>query len=339
MLRFTILAVLLAGLLMACAGTPPTPIPPTPAAPAPTVAKTGTLRFYQLINPDLRDEPMEMAFDQLRAQGYTVQETELNSSTLLADALARGDADVSLFNNQTAWAAAAKGAKIRTIAAPVASGAVAVANKSITDCSQLDGKQMALPNAKGLNPTLLNQYLADNCKNAKPQFVVLPDINARFAALQNNTVEASLMQQDDLLDLDKQSPGNFAILISLRKAYPQLIVDGVHVNTDFAQKNPDLVRDLLRAIVLANRQAYDNTQSMMDDAAKRFKLDPSYVTKSFGQKVQDKLWDVNGGLTADNIKYTLDYLVKTKNLPDGTTADQVADLSYLNAVLDQVGRK
>jgi ABC-type nitrate/sulfonate/bicarbonate transport system substrate-binding protein len=339
MLRFTLLALLLSGLLIACAGTPPSPVPPTQAAPAPSVAKNVTLRYFQLINPDLRDEPMEVALDQLRAQGYTVQESELDSSTLLADALARGDADVSLFNNQTAWAAAAKGGKIRTIAAPVASGAVVVANKSLTDCSQLDGKQMALPNSKGLNPTLLNQYLADNCKNAKPQIAVIPDINARFAALENNTVVASLMQQDDLLDLDKQSPGNFAIIASLRKAYPQLLVDGLHVNTNFAQKNPDLVRDLLRAIVLANRQAYDNTQVMMDDAAKRFKLDPGYVQKSFGQKVQDKLWDVNGGLTADNVKYTLDYLLKTKNLPDGVTADQVVDLSYLNAVLDEVGRK
>lgn len=340
MLRFTLLAVFVGSILVACAGQPPTPAPLPPSAPSvPTTTKTSTLRYFQLINPDLRDVPMEMALDQLRGQGYTVKENELESSTLIADAISRGDADVALFNNQTAWAAAAKGANIRTIAALVASTPVVVAANSITDCSQLDGKQVALPNPKGLNPTLFNQYLADKCKNAKPQIVVLPDLSARFAALQNGTIVASLMQQDDLLDLDKQAPGAFYTLIPLWKAYSELVIDGLIVNTDFAKANPILVSDLLRAMLNANRQAYTDTQTLMNEGVKRLKLDQAYVEKSDGEKIKDQLLDVNGGLTADNVKYTLDFLVKTKNLPDGTKVEDLADLSYLNAVLDEVGRK
>ena len=50
-------------------------------------------------------------------------------------------------------------------------------------------------------------------------------------------------------------------------------------------------------------------------------------------------WDPNGALTPDNIQFTLDFLAANTSLPAGLAVDDVADLSYLNAVLDEIGRQ
>lgn len=330
-------ALLFAATLFACAqAAPPTPTTvPTTAAPA----KSGTLRYYQLLNPDLRDVPMDLALKQLAAQGYTIQTQQLENSTLLAEALSRGDADIAQFNNQTAWNAVLQGAKLRTIAVPVAGTGIIAARNTITDCAQLEGKPLALPVNTGINPTLLNKYLAEKCGGAKPQIIILPDIKARFAGLQNGSLDASLMQRDDLFELEQQAPGKFSRLIALNQSFPNVIVNGLHVNTDFAQANPQLIYDLLYALVVANRQVVSNPSLAIEEGVNRLQLDRAFAEKAVTGNIADKLWDQNGGLTTEKVQQTLDFLISLKILAQSITPEQVSDVSYLNRVLDELGRK
>jgi hypothetical protein len=222
---------------------------------------------------------------------------------------------------------------------PVAGTGIITADKTLPDCAALDGKPLALPVATGIYPTLLNKYLAEHCNNAKPQILILPDIKARFTGLQNGTLVASLMQRDDLVELEKQAPGKFTALIPLNGAYPDVITNGLQVNTDYAQANPELVHDLVYALVAANREATTNPTVYIEDAINRLKLDPAFAKASVEGNVRDKLWDLNGGLTTTNVQYTLDFLSGLGSLPQGIKVEDVADVSFIDRVLAELGRK
>lgn len=48
---------------------------------------------------------------------------------------------------------------------------------------------------------------------------------------------------------------------------------------------------------------------------------------------------MNGGYTMESVQANIDFLVETAVLSPGLKPDDVADLSYLNAVLDEIGRQ
>ena len=50
-------------------------------------------------------------------------------------------------------------------------------------------------------------------------------------------------------------------------------------------------------------------------------------------------FDANGGLTMENVQYSLDYYVHAGELEPGLTAADAADLSYLEDVLQEIGRR
>jgi hypothetical protein len=50
------------------------------------------------------------------------------------------------------------------------------------------------------------------------------------------------------------------------------------------------------------------------------------------------IWSLDGGLTAANVQATIDFLTKLDALPAGLSAERVADLSYLAAVVDRLDR-
>jgi hypothetical protein len=78
---------------------------------------------------------------------------------------------------------------------------------------------------------------------------------------------------------------------------------------------------------------------LYEQAVSRLKITPEEAKQIGDAYLQAGLWDPNGGLTAENVQYTLDFFKNAKGVPASLKVDDVADLSYLNAVLDEMGRK
>lgn len=338
---------------LGCAPIGPSPAP-TGAVPAPTTlptvlasgtavpataARSGRLRYFQNANSDVRDVPMLMALDELQAKGYTVEQTSLAQSNLLVDALARGDADVITANTQTMWTAIGKGVKAYTFVARIGSTLILQARPEIKACADLDGKAVGVAASTGANPALLNLYIQQNCPDAKPQLVVIADNTARVAALMAGQIDAALLQSEQLLQLERDAPGKFHTLVPLYKEFSNVQVNALHVRREWAEQNPEIVRDLIRALLTANRRGIAQPQLLYDEAVKRLQLDPATAKQAVDAYLQVGLWDPNGGLTAENVQYTLGFFKKIKAVPDNLKLEDVADLSYLNAVLGEIGRK
>ncbi len=315
----------------------PTAMPPL--SPTTTPRKSGTLRLFNLVNVDVRHIPLLLAVDQLKAQGYTVEITALANSTLIVDALARGEADIGLLNNQTMWTAITKGANARTIAQFTGSTTVFAAKQEIKGCRELDGAPVGVASTSGLSPALFDMYLKDKCAGAKPQTLVIPESAGRSAGLLSGKLSAAVMPGEELLKLDQSAPGKFQVLMSYSQMFSQIQIDGLHARSEWAMRNPELVKDFARALVTAQRRLKETPQLLYDESVKRLSLDLA-TAKAIGDgHLQRGVWDPNGGLTKENIQYTIDFLVSIKALPAGTKVDDVSDLSYLNAVLNEIGRK
>lgn len=336
----------LALLVCGCAAAAPTATPAPTALPAPTAvpptaapAKSGTLRFYDLVNVDVRDIPMQLALDDLRSQGYTVEVTLSANSTIMAEALASGAADVALFNAQTAWAAISKGATFRTIIQFTGGTTVIAAKNEIQDCKDLAGKRIGAANATGANPALLKRYLAENCGGVEPELIVIGEAGPRAAAFASGDLDATFLPGEEFLKIDDQTPGKFHVLIPLSRVYPDVLVDSLHARQEWLAQNPQLAHDLVLAILKANRAVIDNPQLLYDESVKRLKLEPAVAKKIADVHLQNGIWSPNGGITSESVQNTLAFYSEAAGLKKGMKVEDVADLSILNTVLQEIGKK
>ncbi len=296
------------------------------------------IRFADLINVDVRDVPLLMAFDDLAARGYTIEKVYLSSSAVETDLLIRGEVDIAMINNQTVWTAISKGADLRTIGPFTATTGTLGAHAAIRSCADLDGKTVGAPGTTGLTPLLFRTYLARYCPQAAPQVIVIPEAGARAAALLSRRLDAAFLPGEELLKLQRQSPASLHALYDYATEFPDVQIEGLHVRREWASQHADAIRDFLRAQLLAYRKVNQNPQILFDESVKRLSLDADTAQAVGRFHLGMRIWDDNGLLTTDNMQSTIDFLVTANALPAGMQPAQVLDLSYLNAVLSEIGR-
>jgi ABC-type nitrate/sulfonate/bicarbonate transport system substrate-binding protein len=297
------------------------------------------LRYFDLINLDVRDVPLLMALDALAEQGYQVEKNYLASGTLIAEALARGDADIGMLNNQTMWIAISKGAAVRTIAQFTASTGVLAGSQEIASAAELNNKRVAMSSARGLSPALFDLFLKQKHPGVRPQILVIPESAGRVAALLAGEIDASNLPGEELLKLQREAPGKFHALITYAREFPDVQLDGLHVRRSWAEENPQAVKDFLRALLTAHRRVTANPQLLYDEAVKRLSLDAATAKAVCDAHLQMGIWHANGGLTAENVRYTLGFLTDIGALQPGLQPGDVADLSYLKTVSDELDRQ
>ncbi|MBL8292754.1 MAG: ABC transporter substrate-binding protein [Bryobacterales bacterium] len=304
---------------------------------APEAAKA--LRYFDLINLDVRDVPLLMALDDLTSQGYKVEKTYLASGALIADALGRGDADIGLVNNQTMWIAATKGVAVSTVMGFTEPTAIIAARSDIKSCRDLDGKRFGMPTTRGLAPALVEDYLQKQCGGAKPNFLVIAESAGRAAALLSGEVDAITAPGEEFLKIQMDAPDKFREVMSYARAYPTIYVEGLHVRRQWATENPNGMKDFVRALLRAQRRVMADPELLFSESVKRLSLDPA-TAKAVGEShLRNRIWDPNGGLTEKKVEDTLAFLTRIGALRPGVQVKDVADLSYLNTVLDEVGRQ
>lgn len=302
-------------------------------------AVKGRIHVLVIASADIRDIPLSMAVDDLAAQGYRVEVTPMLNGALMPDALARGDAEIGSFNNETLWAAIAKGVRARTLMQRLSFPNLLVARSSTVDCAALNGRPIALGAQGGLNPRLIALYFEHRCPATKPQVMVIPDSIARSAALASGTVDAALLPLEEFVKFHTSAPGGYAVLVDLTKEFPLLQVSGVHARLEWLEQNPGAARDFIRAILVAHRRVIDTPSLFYARAAERLQITKDATKPIVDAALASGAWNANGALTDENVQYTLGFLQDVGAVPRTLARTDVADLSYLNAVLSEIGRR
>jgi ABC-type nitrate/sulfonate/bicarbonate transport system substrate-binding protein len=312
---------------------------PTPApATAQTVKKTGNFRINNPTSPSLLDMPYLMALESLREQGYTFEPKQYARFDLVAPALAKGELDIASSSVPTVWAAISKGAAVHTIASRFRNPYRMMVSNSIKTCADLHGKNLGVSATSGATFTMVQQNFERNCPGTVPNYILTPATANRIPALVGGQLDAAFLEVEDTLEVERRAPGKFSILIDFAAEQPDLVLTGVFVRDEFAEQNPELVKDFLRALIEASRAVQDEPaleQAMIDHLG--MEGQPAHTAAEAYLKLG--LWDVNGGITEERARATFKFMQEAQALPADADPDDYVDLSFLNSVLGIVGKR
>jgi ABC-type nitrate/sulfonate/bicarbonate transport system substrate-binding protein len=288
---------------------------------------------------DLTDVPSLMAFDLLAAQGYLVRTTSFAQSELAVEALARGDSDFGFGSSRTYWAAVGTGANIVSIMERSANDFLIVTIPEIQTCAHLDGRRFAQHSEGAVSKAMSDAYIQKNCPGIEPEILLIPEGENRAAALLVGEIDATPLKLADYLQVERRAPDQYRALANLAADLPSLKTGLVNVNRDFAVAHPEAVKDYIRALLTIHRQIKRAPDLLVAEAATRLAIDPEVLPQFVAAHCELDIWDVNGGLDEQSVEYSLEFFTTAGKLDAGLTADDVADLVYLNQVLDEIGRE
>ncbi|HVT48566.1 MAG TPA: hypothetical protein VHD57_12305 [Vicinamibacterales bacterium] len=300
-----------------------------------SIATSPRIRIGYAGTLDFSDMASELAHERLRESGVAVTTRSFPTAELIVDALARGDVDVADGSTRAFWAAAAKGAPIRTVMDHVVDvHRLVVAGEP--GCRAIDGVRLALQSEAAAGTALARAYLARACPDARPDILFVPGSTNRMAALLSGSLTATVLQLSDVVRLERLAPGRVSVMADFAREWPTVETTGVHVNTRFAAAHPDWVRAYVRARLTANREIAGHGDELVALANRLMGAEPDWATLA-PIYMALPAWDPNGGLTREGVKATLDFLVRHTRLSPALTPEMVADLSYLDAALRDLG--
>jgi ABC-type nitrate/sulfonate/bicarbonate transport system substrate-binding protein len=286
---------------------------------------------------DFGDLPSLIAQARLRAHGYRVTVVHLGAPDLAIDAVARGSVDVVHGSMVGAWRAAARGARVRTVMDHVANPFRLVVSAGISSCEGLDGRRLATSGEGAVSTHLMRAFVREQCPAALPVELALTESTSRASALLAGGIDATPLELSALMWLEKQAPNRFHVLSDFAARWPLVRTTGVHVNMDYAAAHADAVREYVRELVAANREALADPGVLVPAAMKALGSGDDWA--AVGRAYRDAaMWPENGGLTQEDVAATLSFFKQGGILPSDITSDAVVDLRFLEQALADGGR-
>jgi NitT/TauT family transport system substrate-binding protein len=284
------------------------------------------------------------AIDSLRDQGYKIETPELAESELVSQGVAAGQFQFGSGANNSALLAMEKGGKMKFIIDRNSNEWTVVTTQAVNDCAGLVKSRVAIHSPGSVSGAMLRDWVKKTCPDVADQYkpIIIAGSQNRAAALQADQIDAAPAELRDWIVLQKTAGDKFKVLVNFSEDLPDLHPTSMYGNTDWMEANPDVVKDLVRAILLQHRRINDEDGYLMslyqkylpDEAKEPTAAD---VVKEY---VELGLFDKNGGLTAEAVDYTAKFFGPngTGDLKADMPADQVSDLSYLEDVLAEIGR-
>ncbi|MGH2473211.1 MAG: ABC transporter substrate-binding protein [Candidatus Limnocylindria bacterium] len=334
-----VLAVATALLAGACGGGTPAASPAASTAPSEKPfqgSKTFAVSFTSI---GLSSVPLLAAIDALRGQGFTITTPEIAESELSVEGTAKGDFAFSSGTTSAVLIAIEKGGKLKIIADRAANEWTVFAKKGLGTCADLNGKKVAIHSAGAVSTAMLKNWVNTSCKGT-PDYIVVPGSPNRLAALLANQIDASPLELSDAITLKAKGGDNYQLVTSFAQTLPNVHPTTVYANSDFMSKNPDSVKALLKALLTEHRKIGKDSGYLKTITLKYYpSADKTTIDDAAKQYVDLKIFDANGGLTEANFAGTIDFFASAGSIKPGMTVGTAADLSFLQAVLGELGRQ
>lgn len=287
--------------------------------------------------------PLLAAADELRAAGYTIEIPEIAESELVVEGVAQGRFHFGAAANNAVMAAMEQGANIRFLVDRSLNEWMVYAVNEIQECADLEGKRVAIHSPGSVSGAMLRDWIRNACPQINYDPLIIEGSQNRLAAMLADQIDATPMELGDTIRLEEERPGEFHLLANFSEDLPDLHLTSVYTNQDWAQDNPDVVFDVVRAVVIQHRRIMAEDGYLLSLIQKYLpeEAEDEDLARTVAQAYIDRaFFPLNGGLTQEAVEYTLEFFG-----PDGTgstarllTFEETADLSYLEAVLEDLGR-
>jgi ABC-type nitrate/sulfonate/bicarbonate transport system substrate-binding protein len=239
------------------------------------------------------------------------------------------------------YPAVEKGAPVRGVLELSRPEFVVMAKKELASVRALSGVRLASHSPKSTVQSLLEFYLQTQ-PGVRPDFVFIPEGSpARAEALLRGAVDAAAFDLSAAQVVNERAPGKFHVLVDFtdQPVSSSLLV----IHADFAKREPEVVRKLVRRILESYRQGVRDPRFWVRERGPALKeIDDAKLEAQLRALV--KIFDVNGGIgrmRGPGVLENLSFQVATGNL-SGPVAkwkpEAFFDIAPLEAVLRELGR-
>ena len=297
------------------------------------------VRFAYPSSADMGDIPSLLAWEQLKKQGIEVVPTFFPKTELAVQAVVAGEADMGSAAGIAVVKAVESGLNVRIIAEQVRNEWQLVTPVSIKEIKQLDGKRVGYHAPITVTEALV-KWMAQHYK-ITPNWMIIPGSDVRSEALMRGQLDATPAEIGDVLNILTAKPGQFHVLISYAKTFPQLIGSMYFASADYVQKNSTTVETVLEAILRAHRNAEERPASVKENALRLLpETKPELVEATAATYKELRIWDVNGGADRERGEASIKFFEESGLLKkDAVSVKQAFDTDPLDKVVKKIGRK
>ena len=297
------------------------------------------VRFAYPSSADMGDIPSLLAWEQLKKQGIEVVPTFFPKTDLAVQAVVAGEADIGSAAGIAVVKAVESGMNLRIIAEQVRNEWQLVTPVSFKDPKQLDGKRVGYHAPITVTEALV-KWMAQHYK-ITPNWMIIPGSDVRAEALMRGQLDATPAEIGDVLNILAAKPGQFHVLISYAKTFPQLIGSMYFARADYVQKNSATVEAVLEAILRAHRNAEERPATIKENALRLLpETKPELVEATAASYKELRIWDVNGGASKDRGDASIKFFEESGLLKkDAVSYMQAFDTAPLDKVVKKIGRK
>ena len=297
------------------------------------------VRFAYPSSADMGDIPSLLAWEQLKKQGIEVVPTFFPKTDLAVQAVVAGEADMGSAAGIAVVKAVESGMNVRIIGEQVRNEWQLVTPVSLKDPKQLDGKRVGYHAPITVTEALV-KWMAQHYK-ITPNWMIIPGSDVRAEALMRGQLDATPAEIGDVLNILSAKPGQFHVLISYAKTFPQLIGSMYFARADYVQKNSATVESVLEAILRTHRSAEERPASIKENALRLLpETKPELIEATAAAYKELRIWDVNGGASKDRGDASIKFFEESGLLKKDTGSfKQAFDTAPLEKVLNKIGRK
>jgi len=297
------------------------------------------VRFAYPSSADMGDVPSLLAWEQLKKQGIEVVPTFFPRTDLAVQAVVAGEADIGTAAGIAVVKAVESGMNVRVIGEQVRNEWQLVTPVSFKDPKQLDGKRVGYHAPITVTEALV-KWMAQHYK-ITPNWLIIPGSDVRAEALMRNQLDATPAEIVDVLNILNAKPGQFHVLISYAKIFPQLIGSMFFARTDYLQKESAVVDSVMEAVLRAHRSAEERPAAVKENALRLLpETKPELIDAIAGNYKELRIWDVNGGAGKERGEASIKFFEDAGLLKKGAvTFSQAFDTGPLDRVIKKLGRK
>jgi ABC-type nitrate/sulfonate/bicarbonate transport system substrate-binding protein len=284
----------------------------------------------------LYDMPAVLTHERLNSNGWNVKSVEFTRTDLNVQALAQGTIQIANSQVMDPVRASQKGAKLAFLMENNGGEFVMIAKNEIKDCKDTEGKRFAIHGEAATTSLAAKLWLLNDCK-VKPNIMVIPGGENRIVAIQNNQIDATLVQLGDWLNLDAKTPGKYHI-IQTGNLF-NISGSSFWANVDWLRKNEDVAVAYLAELLKSFRMVHANPKILEPIIAKHLPDTPKNIIapaiKGYLEVV--RAWPQNGGDTSildDTVKFFTD----NGELKTAVNTKELVDSKILAGALSKVGR-
>lgn len=282
-----------------------------------------TLGFPGSIGPT--DTPLIAALNALGEDGWDVEYIEFDSPDVQTQALMGGDINVASMGPATVMAADDNGAELQMVGNNNILDYQIIGAADVKSCADLDGRTVAYHSEGSTSTAHLRRYLADNCPDAEPEFVVISGSSNRVTALVEGQIDGTIVRVEDWMAADVD-PSVAHVIDNLSETQSELLTQTIVIDGARAEEASPAAAALLAALDEQFALVNEDPAAFAETAAEILGAEVSEVQPVLEALVENGTFPDSHELDAASVDATLAFYQEAGTVSAELTAEKVANL-------------